>query len=66
MVVAFLRPRMTSGQTSGAAAQYREREILRFKHEFDNSVHLSSEFAAVSARASPIDIFVYYLPLEHY
>ena len=64
MVVAFLRPRMTSGQTSGAAAQYREREILRFKHEFDNFVHLSSEFAAVSA--SPIDIFVYYLPLEHY
>ena len=66
MVVAFLRPGMTSGQTSGAAGQYREREILRFKHEFDNSVHLSSEFAVSVTVPCPIDIFVYYLPLEHY
>ena len=60
MVVAFLQPRMTSGLTSGAAAEYGEREILRFKREFARTVK------AFVICPCPIDIFVYYLPLEHY
>ena len=42
-----------------AAAGYREREILRFKHEFVRSV-------GYSYCPCPIDIFVYYLLLVQY
>ena len=57
VVVAFLRPRVTSGQTSGAAAEYREREIL-----ISMNLRVLEDFAMCPC-PNPIDIFVYYLLL---